>query len=126
MSLVLVEGQSDVVYHLMLPTNPLTELLVSRLVQTSVRLEKALLQKSLRASKIFPAADPTLIFRSETQAKRGEEAEIDPEQFQDPDNEYGLFAGTTYEQDDQGANKIYDEVDQNMDSRRRARRCVLG
>jgi pre-mRNA-processing factor 6 len=47
-------------------------------------------------------------------------AEIDPEQFQDPDNEYGLFAGTTYEQDEEAADKIYDEVDQNMDSRRRA------
>jgi pre-mRNA-processing factor 6 len=47
-------------------------------------------------------------------------AEIDPEQFQDPDNEYGLFAGTAYEQDEEAADKIYDEVDQNMDSRRRA------
>jgi len=58
-----------------------------------------------------------IIFCSEAQAKRGEEAEVDPEQFQDPDNEYGLFAGTTYEQDDEEADKIYDEVDQNMDSR---------
>jgi hypothetical protein len=29
MSLVLVEGRSDVVYHMMLPINPLTELLVN-------------------------------------------------------------------------------------------------
>lgn len=57
----------------------------------------------------------------EAQAKRGEE-EVDPEQFQDPDNEYGLFAGTTYEADDEEADKIYDMVDQNMDARRRARR----
>jgi len=49
---------------------------------------------------------------------------VDPEQFQDPDNEYGLFAGTTYEADDEEADKIYDLVDQNMDARRRARRCV--
>lgn len=49
---------------------------------------------------------------------------MDPEQFQDPDNEYGLFAGTTYEADDEEADKIYDQVDKNMDARRRARRCV--
>jgi len=55
-----------------------------------------------------------------------EEFEIDPEQFQNPDNEYGLFAGTIYEQDDEEADKIYDEVDQNMDSQRRARRYVFG
>lgn len=61
----------------------------------------------------------------EAQAKRGEEAEVDPEQFQDPDNEYGLFAGTTYEQDDEEADKIYDQVDEAMDARRRARRYVL-
>lgn len=62
---------------------------------------------------------------SEAQARRGEEAEVDPEQFQDPDNEYGLFAGTTYEQDDEEADKIYEQVDEAMDARRRARRSVL-
>ena len=66
-----------------------------------------------------------MVLSREAQAKRGEEAEIDPDQFQDPDNEVGLFAGTTYEADDEEADKIYDQVDQNMDSRRRARRCVL-
>jgi pre-mRNA-processing factor 6 len=60
--------------------------------------------------------------RSEAQARRGEEPDVDPEQFQDPDNEYGLFAGTTYEADDEEADKIYEQVDQTMDSRRRARR----
>lgn len=51
---------------------------------------------------------------------------MDPEQFQDPDNEYGLFAGMAYEQDDEEADKIYEQVDQAMDSRRKARRCVSG
>lgn len=63
---------------------------------------------------------------SEAQERRGEEVTVDPEQFQDPDNEYGLFAGTTYEQDDEEADKIYDSVDDAMDSRRKARRCVNG
>lgn len=66
-----------------------------------------------------------MTFIREAQARRGEDGEVDPEQFQDPDNEYGLFAGATYEQDDEEADKIYDQVDQAMDARRRARRCVV-
>ncbi|KAF8837700.1 hypothetical protein BDN67DRAFT_908727 [Paxillus ammoniavirescens] len=74
-------------------------------------------------SDIGPAREgPSAEAVAEAQAKRGEEPEVDPDQFQDPDNEYGLFAGTTYEQDDEEADKIYDAVDQSMDSRRRARR----
>ncbi|RDB24257.1 Pre-mRNA-processing factor 6 [Hypsizygus marmoreus] len=74
-------------------------------------------------SDIGPAREgPSAEVIAEAQAKRGEEAEIDPDQFQDPDNEYGLFAGTTYEQDDEEADKIYEQVDEAMDARRRARR----
>jgi len=65
------------------------------------------------------------LYFSEAQARRGEETEIDPDQFQDPDNEYGLFAGTTYEADDEEADKIYEKVDEAMDSRRKPRRCVF-
>ncbi len=65
-----------------------------------------------------------LTFDREAQARRGEEAEVDPDQFQDPDNEFGLFAGTTYEADDEEADKIYDSVDAAMDSRRRTKRYV--
>ncbi|KAK7061468.1 PRP1 splicing factor, N-terminal-domain-containing protein [Favolaschia claudopus] len=74
-------------------------------------------------SDIGPARDgPSAEVIAEAQARRGEEVEVDPDQFQDPDNEYGLFAGTTYEQDDEEADKIYQEVDDAMDARRRARR----
>ncbi|KAF9525583.1 PRP1 splicing factor, N-terminal-domain-containing protein [Crepidotus variabilis] len=74
-------------------------------------------------SDIGPAREgPSAEVVAEAQAKRGEEQEVDPDQFQDPDNEYGLFAGTTYEADDEEADKIYDKVDQAMDSRRKARR----
>ncbi|OBZ68819.1 Pre-mRNA-processing factor 6 [Grifola frondosa] len=77
-------------------------------------------------SDIGPAREgPSAEVIAEAQARRGEEPEIDPDQFQDPDNEYGLFAGTTYEADDEEADKIYDLVDQNMDARRRARREAL-
>ncbi|KAF9222809.1 hypothetical protein BS17DRAFT_796304 [Gyrodon lividus] len=57
---------------------------------------------------------------ADAQARR-EEMDVGPEQFQDPDNEYGLFAGTIHKQDDE-ADNIYEAVDQNMDVRRRARR----
>jgi hypothetical protein len=63
-----------------------------------------------------------IVSDKETQATRGEEAEVDPDQFQNSDHEYGLFAETSYEQDDEEADKILDE---NMDARRPARRCVL-
>jgi pre-mRNA-processing factor 6 len=76
-------------------------------------------------SDIGPAREgPSAEVIAEAQAKRGEEPEVDPDQFQDPDNEYGLFAGATYEQDDEEADQIYAKVDENMDARRRARRCV--
>ena len=42
--------------------------------------------------------------------RRGEEPEINLEQFQDPDNEYGLFASTTYKQDDEEADRVYEEI----------------
>ncbi|KZP07498.1 hypothetical protein FIBSPDRAFT_875426 [Athelia psychrophila] len=74
-------------------------------------------------SDIGPAREgPSAEVVADAQNKRGEEAEVDPEQYQDPDNEVGLFAGTTYEQDDEEADKIYDMVDENMDARRRQRR----
>ncbi|KAI0927016.1 hypothetical protein AcW1_007622 [Taiwanofungus camphoratus] len=77
-------------------------------------------------SDIGPAREgPSAEVIAEAQARRGEEPEIDPEQFQDPDNEYGLFAGTTYEADDEEADQIYEQVDKNMDARRRARREAL-
>ncbi|EKM52026.1 uncharacterized protein PHACADRAFT_31805 [Phanerochaete carnosa HHB-10118-sp] len=76
-------------------------------------------------SDIGPAREgPSAEVIAEAQARRGEEPDYDPDQFQDPDNEYGLFAGTTYEADDEEADKIYEQVDQNMDARRRIRREV--
>lgn len=68
---------------------------------------------------------------------RGEEIEVDPDQYQDPENETGLFAGawgelrtsawltgagTVYEADDEEADRIYEAVDAKMDEKRRIRR----
>ena len=107
------------------PTSSRTSLAppVLLLVQISVPQERVL---RLRLSRAWPFSraihHSKSRFRSEAQARRGEEPDVDPEQFQDPDNEYGLFAGTTYEADDEEADKIYEHVDRTMDSRRRARR----
>ncbi|EJD45680.1 hypothetical protein AURDEDRAFT_114005 [Auricularia subglabra TFB-10046 SS5] len=74
-------------------------------------------------SDIGPAREgPSPEAVAEAQARRGEESEVDPDQFQDPDNEVGLFAGTVYEQDDEEADRIYDAVDARMDARRKVRR----
>ncbi|KAF8635343.1 hypothetical protein AX15_000461 [Amanita polypyramis BW_CC] len=54
--------------------------------------------------------------------KRGEEPDYDPDAYQDPENETGLFAGTVYEADDEEADRIYAGVDDQMDKRRKTRR----
>ena len=48
----------------------------------------------------------------------------DDERFQDPENEVGLFAGGAYDKDDDEADRIYQEVDEKMDRRRKMRRLV--
>lgn len=56
--------------------------------------------------------------------ERKEEDE-DEDRFQDPDNEVGLFSsGMNYDKDDDEADRIYQDVDEKMDKRRRARRLV--
>jgi pre-mRNA-processing factor 6 len=56
--------------------------------------------------------------------KKEEDEEDD--RFQDPDNEVGLFSsGMNYDKDDDEADRIYQEVDEKMDKRRRARRLVI-
>ena len=52
------------------------------------------------------------------------EEDDDDERFQDPENEVGLFAGGTYDRDDDEADRIYQDVDEKMDRRRKARRSV--
>lgn len=48
----------------------------------------------------------------------------DESQFQDPENEVGLFAGGAFDKDDDEADRIYQEVDEKMDRRRKIRRLV--
>ncbi|ORY65404.1 PRP1 splicing factor [Pseudomassariella vexata] len=56
-------------------------------------------------------------------AGKKDDAENDnDERYQDPDNEVGLFAGGVYDKDDDEADRIYREVDEKMDRRRKRRR----
>ena len=58
--------------------------------------------------------------------EKKEEDEDDEERFQDPDNEVGLFSsGMNYDKEDDEADRIYQDVDEKMDKRRRARRSVV-
>ncbi len=76
-------------------------------------------------SDIGPAREgPSEETVREAMAKRGEEIP-DPDQFQDPENERNLFAGTVYEADDEEADRIYDSVDERMDQRRKKRREAM-
>lgn len=67
------------------------------------------------------AAPPTAYGATE----KKEENDDDDERFQDPENEVGLFANGAYDRDDDEADRIYQEVDEKMDRRRKIRRLVL-
>ncbi|KAI6716059.1 hypothetical protein JHW43_001443 [Diplocarpon mali] len=73
-----------------------------------------------RAAQLGAAA-PTAYGATE----KKEEENDDDERFQDPENEVGLFAGGAYDKDDDEADRIYQEVDERMDRRRKARRLVF-
>lgn len=64
------------------------------------------------------AAPPTAYGATE---KKKEEEE-DDERFQDPENEVGLFAYGTYDRDDDEADRIYQDVDEKLERRRKLRR----
>jgi len=57
--------------------------------------------------------------------KKEEENDGDDDRFQDPDNETGLFASGLFDRDDDEADRIYQDVDEKMDRRRKQRRLVL-
>ncbi|KAJ5476213.1 MRNA splicing factor (Prp1/Zer1) [Penicillium sp. IBT 31633x] len=76
-----------------------------------------------KRAQLLGAAAPTAY--GSTSRERGgkeEDKEEEDERFQDPDNEVGLFAYGQFDQEDDEADRIYQEVDEKMDKRRRARR----
>ena len=68
------------------------------------------------------AAPPTAY--GATAKKTEQEEEQDDERFQDPDNETGLFASGTFTQDDDEADRIYQDVDEKIAKRRKRPRLV--
>lgn len=56
--------------------------------------------------------------------KKKQDDEAEDDQFQDAENEEGLFATGNYDRDDDEADRIYQTVDERMDRRRKARRLV--
>lgn len=64
------------------------------------------------------AAPPTAYGATE----KKDDNDDDDDRFQDPENEVGLFANGAYDGDDDEADRIYQEVDERMDRRRKIRR----
>ncbi|MCJ1355636.1 MAG: hypothetical protein MMC33_005628 [Icmadophila ericetorum] len=67
------------------------------------------------------AAPPTAYGATE----KKDDNDDDDERFQDPENEVGLFANGAYDRDDDEADRVYQEVDERMDRRRKIRRLVF-
>lgn len=79
-----------------------------------------------KRAALLGAAAPTA-YGDKSREKGGKEdkAEEEDERFQDPDNEVGLFAYGQFDQEDDEADRIYQEVDEKMDRRRKIRRLVI-
>ncbi|OQV00192.1 Tetratricopeptide repeat-containing protein [Cladophialophora immunda] len=69
-----------------------------------------------RRAQQLGAAPPTAYGAA---AKKQEQEEEDDDRFQDPDNETGLFASGNFTQDDDEADRIYQDVDERMGKRRK-------
>ena len=70
------------------------------------------------------AAPPTAYGATE----KKEEADDDDERYQDPENETGLFANGVFDAEDDYADRVYQEIEDKMQSRRKSRRyapCLL-
>ncbi|KAF9891271.1 hypothetical protein FE257_004835 [Aspergillus nanangensis] len=76
-----------------------------------------------KRAQLLGAAPPTAYGAGREKGKdEKEEEEGDDERFQDPDNEVGLFAYGQFDQEDDEADRIYRDVEEKMDRRRKIRR----
>ena len=53
------------------------------------------------------------------------EEDDNDDRYQDPENEVGLFASGSFDRDDDEADRIYQDVDDRMQKRRKERRLVI-
>lgn len=82
--------------------------------------EDAIKEALAKRAAALGAAAPTAYG---VEAKKDEDNE-DEARYQDPENEVGLFAGGSWDKDDDEADRIYQAVDEKMDRRRKIRRSV--
>ena len=85
------------------------------------QIQEALAKRAQQLGTTAPTAYGVSDKKKSEQEKEKEEAE-DDERFQDPENEVGLFAYGQYDRDDDEADRIYQDVDERMERRRRERR----
>ncbi|KAF2759949.1 putative pre-mRNA-splicing factor prp1 [Pseudovirgaria hyperparasitica] len=79
---------------------------------------KEVLAKRAAAAGIAPPTAYGVV-----EKKKEEEGDAgDDDRYQDPENEVGLFANGNFDRDDDEADRIYQDVDERMDRRRKARR----
>lgn len=97
------------------------EALAKRAAQLGVsKTAASAYQNHLTDRSAFQAPTPSAYGAVE----KKEEDNDDDERFQDPENEVGLFATGAYDRDDDEADRIYQDIDERMDRRRKARRLV--
>lgn len=89
------------------------------------------IQDALTKRALLLGAAPPTAYGVSARGEKGDKGdknerpeEEDDDRFQDPENEVGLFAYGQYDRDDDEADRIYQEVDQKMDRRRKLRRLV--
>jgi hypothetical protein len=89
---------------------------------TPEQIQEALAKRA----QLLGAAPPTAYVAGREKGGKGKEHEDedDDDRFQDPENEVGLFAYGQYDREDDEADRIYQEVDERMDRRRKLRRSV--
>ncbi|EEP76086.1 conserved hypothetical protein [Uncinocarpus reesii 1704] len=89
---------------------------------TPEQIQEALAKRAALLGTAPPTAYGASARGEKGGAKHKEEEEEDDERFQDPENEVGLFAYGQYDQDDDEADQIYQQIDERMEKRRRLRR----
>jgi hypothetical protein len=86
------------------------------------------IQEALAKRAALLGAAPPTAYGASNRGERGKQEQPDTaeedDRFQDPENEVGLFAYGQYDREDDEADRIYQEVDEKMDRRRRLRRYV--
>lgn len=80
------------------------------------------IQEALAKRAAALGAAPPTAYGASAKKPEPENDEADDGRYDDPDNETGLFAHGLFDRDDDEADRIYQDVDERMDRRRKQRR----